>query len=783
MLRKLILIFLGLTGLTLAAILLVNRQTRGVTQIEVQTSVHYFVARTPDDVESIHCSFSNTLERITMSALWREPLQPCNLGSGWSHPARSGVRSMARNPRFDIRLPSADWSVLLMTVKAFENAQADQPQTMTVRLNGQALDTIEVPEAWTTVQLRIPDGFLREGINRFSSTFGYRVSPSGARKNKDRRLYSIHLRDVFVARAPRGALTKRQIDRIVKRQSTRDTARNARFDRRSSHFAVSHPGTLVLPMTVPADAERIESHVDSKGGQGGVPDVRLSIRSLSSDAAHGPVTPVYNGGDRHSPMMLGADVSRFAGDTCLVMIDVAQRSDQEIVIVSSPRFIRRSASPLSVTTSGHRGPSPPALPDIVMITLDAARGDRFSCYGYHRQTTPNIDRLATESMVFRNVFALAPFTLCSVPTMVTGLSFLDHQVTTHGQRLSDRATTLAEYLKRAGYQTACFSASPNNSRAIGTDQGYDDFVESWKVVPRPASTDPFLLSRMALNWLAEYNGTAPLHLQLHYVPPHAPYNPLPEFDIFTDPGYRGRYDGNHRTIGALDSGLWVPRPEDLAHVIALYDGNLREGDAAVAQVLEALRQRPRWRNTVVLVTSDHGEAFLEHGKMSHNSTVFDEMLHVPFVLRLPEEMQAPPAVDLDGLATLADIVPTLLAFAGVRAEPEIAGVDLLAPAREESSSRGRFLVARTTGDPPLYALRTLRWKLILSASGQGALFNLERDPEERRDLALRARSSFAGLGLLLTERLERGPFFESMEEINELPDEDAEMLKALGYLQ
>ncbi len=360
--------------------------------------------------------------------------------------------------------------------------------------------------------------------------------------------------------------------------------------------------------------------------------------------------------------------------------------------------------------------------------------------------------------------------------MVTGLSFLDHGVVAHGDRLSADATTLAEHLKSAGYRTACVSASPNNSRAIGTDQGYDDFIETWRVVARPQSADPFLVSRLALDWLAADDGTAPIHLQLHYVPPHAPYAPPSEFDLFTDPAHRGRVDGSHASINALDAGALVPRPQDLDHVRALYDGNLRAGDAAVAQVLQGLEKRPRWRDTVVLVTADHGEAFLEHGRMSHNSTVFDEMLHVPFVLRLPTGRRT--SADLDRLASLADIVPTLLATAGARHEDLPDGLNLLAP----PAPGARFLIARTAGEPPLYALRTSRWKLVFADSGMGALFDLAKDPGEARDLSLQAPLVFSGLGQLLTERLSQPPRFTPAAEPAPLSEANAEMLKALGYV-
>jgi arylsulfatase A-like enzyme len=158
------------------------------------------------------------------------------------------------------------------------------------------------------------------------------------------------------------------------------------------------------------------------------------------------------------------------------------------------------------------------------------------------------------------------------------------------------------------------------------------------------------------------------------------------------------------------------------------------------------------------------------------------MLHVPFVLRLPAG-RGPVEVDRAQLASLADLTPTLLATAGLAPAEEVAGRNLLRPAADARSDRGRYLIARTTGDQPLYALRTSTWKLILSGSGQGGLYNVQRDPAERQDLSLRVRPVFSGLGLLMTERLRQPARFEALPELEALPEDDAEMLKALGYLQ
>jgi len=743
---------------------------------------HHWIVRATGVPGSILCDYRNTEEALGTSRMWLHGLWPCSLGSGWTTPDGGGIKAIARNPSLDLKLPAGEWTLLVLTARAFPHPEPARVQTLTVRVNEHALTPVELPAAWTIVQVPVPRGALREGVNRIAFSFAYRVREAG---DKDPRLFAMSLREILVTQAGTTPLSEDTVARLAADAREQRYAA-APWNPGISSFELAAAGTLVLPMVLPPDAERLELDLGHRGALAGAPDVQLRLRSHSSEAAVGPVPPASGGwlrrvqravrGTPVVPWRTRLDVRAFAGEVCMLTVDAAPRRAGEVVRVSAPRVIRRGGRTPALADAAASSTEPGSPPDIVVIILDAARADRFSCYGYERQTTPNIDRLAAESLVFRRVFALAPYTLCSVPTMVTGLSFLDHGVVAHGDRLSAEATTLAEHLKSAGYSTACVSASPNNSRALGTDQGYDKFIETWQVVPRPQSTDPFLLSRLALDWLAADDGTAPIHLQLHYVPPHAPYAPPPEFDLFTDPAYQGRLDGSHVAINALDSGAVQPLPAELAHISALYDGNLRAGDAAVAQVLEALAKRSRWRDTVVLVTADHGEAFLEHGRMSHNSTVFDEMLHVPFVLRLPAG--SPTSADLDRLASLADIVPTLLATAGARPEDLPDGFNLLAP----PALGGRFLIGRTAGDPPLYALRTSRWKLVFAGSGMGALFDLAKDPGESRDLALQAPLVFSGLGQLLTERLSQTPRFAPAAEATALAEANAEMLKALGYV-
>jgi arylsulfatase len=424
-----------------------------------------------------------------------------------------------------------------------------------------------------------------------------------------------------------------------------------------------------------------------------------------------------------------------------------------------------------VTAAERRRPGRP--PDIVLVILDAARAGHFGFAGYERDTTPNLDRLAAEALVFERAFAECANTSCSIPNLITGIPFMNLGTVFHGKKIPDDVTTLAEYLRPLGYRTVSFSANPNNAVSRNSHQGFDRFERL---------AGAHYQAEQAVEVIEEQPDEQPLYLQLHFLPPHQPYMPSRAFDLFTDP----RYDGVVRPrlgLRRYSAGLATFGEADLAQLVALYDGNLRMVDDAVEVVFEALRRTGRWSETLVVVTSDHGEAFGEHGTFQHNSTVFDEMLHVPLVVRLPGgEMR--PEVETRAPAALADVVPTVLGYLGIEPRPEVWGIDLLAP--RPPGAEPRYLFHRTHyANRALLAIRDARWKAI---TGQGLrrpeLYDLDADPGELVNLASRRPAHFSGLALRLRDFLvdweQRVP--RSVTDV-ELSSEEVELLRSLGYVE
>lgn len=762
--RTLVISGVAVCALLAAVGLVVLREQRPelADSADAAVPVHYFVATAPDPGNVLECRF--TAVDSSLWEIWNRPLAPCTLDSGWTGPASWGVWAFGASSKTTINLDATDWELLKIRVKAYSGLPKGTEQEVRVSLNGSEIGREPVGLVWTDTSFVVPPGVLREGANVAELHFAHRASPAEVGRGKDERPIAAAVEEISLSRSNRGDVGIQVPVQV--------------FDRTSGRFALAHSGTLVIPTTVPANAAEL---VVETRWPDGVPsrDAGIELTVLSIDGAQLDSERVEIDGSwlRRSsrPTRSQLPIGDLAGAICLLEVTADLPDGSGPIEVSPPSFVTSGVEPTLAPEHSHSG----RRPDIVLITLDAARPDHFSGYGYSRPTTPMIDRFAQRAFVFDHAFALAPYTLCSVPTMITGLSFLNHGVIAHEDTLGADASTLAEQLAAAGYRTACFSATPNNSRAKGFEQGYDEFFELWREAGRNTSRRPHYVTHRIVEWLHSIDDDRPLHLQVHYIPPHAPYEPDPRFDKFTDPGYDGPCNGKFKTLSGLETGRLDPGDGCLEHVIGLYDGNLLAADDAVGKLLAALRARDRWRDTVVLITADHGEAFLEHGRMHHNSTVYDEMLAVPFILRLPPWIDAG-AVDTGRLVTLADIVPTLLGTAGIRPEGAVDGVDLLIPRRGEADSR--FLVAGNTDKPPLLGLRTLRWKAILTPAGPAWLYDLEHDPAETHNLVFDDPATFAGLSLLLTERATAPGSLTPAAATAEITDADRDMLRALGYL-
>lgn len=363
---------------------------------------------------------------------------------------------------------------------------------------------------------------------------------------------------------------------------------------------------------------------------------------------------------------------------------------------------------------------PPRSPDnVVVVVIDTLRRDHLATYGYARQTAPFLDRLARQGAVFDGLSPTS-WTKPATASLLTGLHPLRHQAVGRLDSLPEPVVTLAERLREKGYRTLGVSANGWISKAFGFGQGFEELVMEDSLGRAEE------VNRMLLPHLDRLG--PPFFLYVHYVDPHAPYEPRTAWDggALRDPA--------PVTIESLDPFTVRRRPaEMMTRVRDLYDGEIRGADRGLEQLVGELERRGLMKDTLLIVTSDHGEELEDHGRMSHGLSLYEEVVRVPLVLYGPHRIQA----GRHGLASLLDVVPTLEDLLHLGAtKGGLDGVSQAAGLRgRETADRWRpFLFHLDHMDGTSLALTRGRDKIVLGRRPyRKELFDLAADPGERNN--------------------------------------------------
>lgn len=419
--------------------------------------------------------------------------------------------------------------------------------------------------------------------------------------------------------------------------------------------------------------------------------------------------------------------------------------------------------------------------NVVFIILDAARARSFGAYGRSLDTTPEIDRVAKDGVVFEQAYTPAVFTLSAMSSVWTSQHpDQHHNGVPYSSPLPREPLTLAEVLSANGVTNVGFVANSMAGPAFGLDRGFDAFAEVH-------TRSPEAMGKAAADWL-DARPPGRFFLYVHFIQPHAPYDPPAPFNTLFGPD--APLDADQRSgrqwFDAVNAGEVLLRPDERDHLVRLYEGNLAWVDREVGRLRDKLTTLGLWDNTVFIVSSDHGEALYEHRFLSHNGQVYDESTHIPLVIRFPAE-KGPRGLQVAGLVDLLDIAPTVADIFGLRgqggSDTAFAGRSLLpvvlgAPANPSELSR-------TAGERSEYALQDGRYKYILrTRGGREELFDLREDPGEARDLSALRPIRAAWYREWIDRRvltLRQSPALSATEAV--LTPERRENLKALGYIQ
>ncbi len=440
----------------------------------------------------------------------------------------------------------------------------------------------------------------------------------------------------------------------------------------------------------------------------------------------------------------------------------------------------------------------PECPDcnVVLLSIDTLRADHLGLYGHSRPTSPTLDELAGESVVFDNFFNNGGTTLPVHMSMMTSLQPFAHMVLPSAKRrLEDERVTIAERLSEAGWATAAFTDSGWVRGEFGFDQGFETFDDSGgrleAILPK------------ALDWISARD-SRPFFLFLHTYDVHSEWNELPyecpgEMQFTFQPEEELRYQScaddvcASEKLAAMNRRLWT-EPDLRGRLMAagiheelarLYDGCILYVDGKVRELIDHLRAEGRWEKTIFIVTSDHGEGFMEHNMLLHISP-WEEVLRIPLIIRFPQsratqETRQGAGQRVDHIGTTIDIAPTILEALGLEPEETFRGVSLMPAIRNDEPVRDHFSVQNSA--------RTAQWKYLELGKMQ-MVYDIASDPGELDNLAesqpnrLRQMQQLAAR-LSAQDRKAYQDFIAGVEAGEEvvLDEKVKEELRSLGYVQ
>jgi len=424
--------------------------------------------------------------------------------------------------------------------------------------------------------------------------------------------------------------------------------------------------------------------------------------------------------------------------------------------------------------------------NVILISIDTFRGDHLTCAGYDAydvDITENICDFASDGILFNRTMAQSSSTTTSHASILTSSIPSNHGAIYFKRKaISPSKVTIAEVLKDKGYQTAGFVGGSRVNPEFGFDRGFDVYKSLPK---RPKQLKFSEIASHGLSWLNKTNER--FFLFLHTYEIHAPFTPDIELADLLDADYNGSLPNNihYPLIRKINNGEISISKEDLRHIIALYDAEIMSADIGFGDFIEELKSMGLYDNTIVVLTSDHGEQFNEHGIITkHGLSLYNEVLHIPLIVRAPGLKSS---VETH-LVTSLDIAPTLLHMLGIDSPDSFEGRPLFVPdevpiiSEADSDTTAPFAV-QTSEWKYYFDVKGYEWKEYYSQKGKDQniaefIFNMKQDAQERQNVIEQNPHIKIEYGRIYYDSLINVSDSDSVV----LSEETKENLRSLGYL-
>jgi arylsulfatase A-like enzyme len=513
------------------------------------------------------------------------------------------------------------------------------------------------------------------------------------------------------------------------------------------------------------------------------------------------------------------DLSAYAGQDVTLSLALVSDRKGALGFWGAPAIRSLGAMP----RAAQAGPTPQG---VIVIWSDTTRADHLSVYGYERDTTPVLRRMAAEGALFKDCVGQATWTKVATPTLMTSLYPLSHGVHDFSDRIPSSATTMAEVFQQAGYATLSMSSILFTGRFTNLHQGFEQLHEDGSLPDKESSKTARIYVDRLLPWLSAHR-EVPFFVFLHVSDPHDPFRPEPPYDsMWADPAKREEHEANQKKARAaiahpLLKAFGMPNRAEMvkagidpdayiAQDVGWYDGSIRGMDVEIGRLVEGLKGLGLADKTLVVYTADHGEEFLEHGRTFHGQTTYGELNHVPLLFW----GAVPKGVVVSETVETIDVMPTVLEIARVSPPAGMQGHSLVPLLGPPGASRGAVQAAsgwtprpaltekavthEPMGAPPpqdteSYAVVAGDYKLIVnskrpagSTSPEFELYDHRTDPLDKTDIASAHPGVVARLAKEITAwrtRAETERLKPDAAATDSMTPEQLERLKALGYVQ
>lgn len=447
------------------------------------------------------------------------------------------------------------------------------------------------------------------------------------------------------------------------------------------------------------------------------------------------------------------DLSRWSGKSIKLRLETQAAQAGDVGLWTSPLVT---------------GAARPARLNVLIYTIDTLRADHASLYGYHRKTTPFLDKLGSSSVVFNDCQSQAPWTKTSIASLMTSLYSFTHGIVSDADTIPGGSATLAEQLRAAGYVTSSIIATPFAGRATALQRGFDYMLEYPVVLrqvdaQRDRGTDSAALNKVVFPWLDRHHNE-PFFLYAHATDPHAPYDPPAAYEAkFANPKDSPAFEREYRSFrtdheygggvvispamtrkAGVDPARFIEEAKDR------YDDEILNNDHSFKLLVDKLRQLGSLDNTLIIVLSDHGEEFWDHGWTAHGQSVYQELTHTLLLMSNPRLF--PTARRIDEPVQLIDVMPTVLDLLNLKSPPVVEGQSLVPLAKGRPFQRrglvvsSRFSAVHPEGLVPenatdSFAIIDSRWKFIYRNKAAKAgikkveLYDRRSDRAEQHDIA------------------------------------------------